>query len=90
VLRAGDGHSVGDGAGSDPARMVLALEPNILPDPAGVAAPEAECRVPRLSAAGGRGRDDVRGQHVLGTDDDALDTPGADQRVHGSRSAPVQ
>lgn len=90
MLTAGDGHSVGDGTGSDSARMVLVLESNIVSDGAGVPAPEAECRVPGMSAAGGRGGDDVLRQHVLRADDGALDTSGADQRVHGSRSSPVQ
>ena len=90
MLTAGDGHPVGDGTGSDSARMVLALESNIVADGAGVPAPEAECRVPCVSAAGGRGRDDVLRQHVLRTDDGALDRSGADQRVQGSRSVPVQ
>lgn len=83
-------HPVGHAIRPDSPRMVLALEPNILPGRAGVAAPEAECRVPCLSAAGGRGGNDISGQHVLRTDDGALDTSGVDQCVRGSRSLPLQ
>jgi hypothetical protein len=60
------GASCSDGTGSDSARMVLALEPNIVADGTGGPAPEAECRVPCMSAAGGRGGDDNQGNMYFG------------------------